>query len=145
MWEWLNYIIDDLLYMYGFSLLFGGFLVIPIFCCWFVAIYKLRKTRWFLLLWIPFVLLSLALTGYLGYNLYDSYRSFGSPPASSDSGPISQFPNFEISAVVIPMMLIQSSIISPFLLALSLASYPWHNKKRKPNKAEEPTPNPPSD
>ena len=116
----IQYLVSDTVALFGFSLVFGGFLALPIFAGWFYAIWRTRSSSRFFWFWIPLVLISIALIALLGYHLKSVYDAYGRPPESSGGGPISVFPDLTFPSSVPPIMLIFSSVISPVIFVLTL-------------------------
>jgi hypothetical protein len=126
----IQYLISDTVALFGFSLVFGGFLALPIFAGWFYAIWRTRFSSRFFWLWIPLFLTSIALVALFGYHLKSVFDAYGRPPESSGGGPISVFPNLTFPSSIPPIMLIFSSVISPVIFVFTLCTLRLRNKTK---------------
>jgi hypothetical protein len=110
-----------------FSLVFGGFLGLPIFAGWFYVIWRSRFSGRFFWFWVPLFVLSTALVILFVHHLNSVWLAFGEP-VSEVSGPISPVPNLSFPSLIAVTMLIFSSVISPLILVLTLGMLPLRKR-----------------
>ena len=121
MYEFIKQFIQSIPLAFGYTLVFGGFLLIPVFSLWFYAILYLLKSRYFYAAWIPLLLTGTAFFLVYLSLIYKDYKRFMNPMPERDSGPISAFPFPDFFDVYIKMMGAFTCIISPLLLVIAMA------------------------
>jgi len=118
-----QYFVSDIAAVFIYSLIFGGFLTLPIFAGWFYIICKANSISRFLWAWGSLVLVATLLFLHFLGHLHSVNEGYERGFESSDGGPISPFPNIPFLSVMFPMILAFSSVISPLLLVFVLASW----------------------
>ena len=124
----IEYLASNWLGLLIYSLIFGGFLVLPILGVWFIAIWKIRNKRQFFWAWIPLVLVTITLVIFLGFFVQSVNEGFGT--LGDLGGPISPFPSPDFPAVILPSLAIFSIAISPILTVITFGLLLCRNSQK---------------
>lgn len=125
----MQYVVVEMGGAFVYSLIFGGFFILPIFASWFYFLWKTSNISCFRLAWISLCLVSILLFWNFVEVVLSVNDNYGKKFEGVGGGPISPFPNIpDFPKIIFPMMFMFSSLISPFLLISSLLS--WRRFKR---------------
>jgi hypothetical protein len=131
MTEWLEYFFSELGAIFLFSLIFGGFVVLPVFALWIYLVFRLTKPAYFLGAWIPLLIVSVILVMTLLWGIRSTHQNFGDRSRDLVGGPISPFPNLDPSVVLVTIPAF-SAFLSPLLIMFVLYSWKRYRKSQQP-------------
>ena len=129
--DWFEYFFSELWAIFIFSLIFGGFVVLPVFALWIYLVFRLTKPAYFLGAWIPLLIVSVILVVTLVWGIRSIHQNFGDRFRDLAGGPISLFPNLDPSVILVTIPAF-SAFLSPLLIMSVLYSWKRYQKTQQP-------------